>query len=130
MHETRHIEDFAKVAAKGGAKFLAEFNRLVGDKDRLEKLGKDFPEETAMYKAEISDTRIMDPRTALQTELNAFYQEKQFFAEVRAALKRICKPPRPSVERPPLERSKFIRRQLYQHRKDFSSELYESEVNL
>jgi hypothetical protein len=108
-HETQHLKQFEEVAAKLGPQFLAEFNRLTGDPERMEKLARRFPRQTQKYMAETE----LSVRWYVKIEIEAYQQEKRFLADVRAALLRICRrarAPRPTVERPLPERRRLQRR--------------------
>src|SRR5262249_43536271 len=58
VHESEHLEQFNQIAAKLGAAFFAEFQRLEGQEDRLEQLAKRFPKETARYRAATQEAHV------------------------------------------------------------------------
>jgi len=91
-----------QIAAKLGAAFFAEFQRLEGLEDRLEQLAKRFPKETARYRAETQEANVTRNQAA-GMETGALQKEDAFYSEVRAVLDRICPAdvPQPRVARPP-----------------------------
>jgi hypothetical protein len=103
-HETKHIEQFDEIAKKLGAQFFAEFKALQGDAERMEKLRKQFPKETAQYEKKAVNKETVGPRRAAGMEIEALNRELQFYTGVRAALGNICKPHVPDVQRPEPER--------------------------
>ena len=103
-HETKHIEQFDEMAKKWGAQFFAKFKALQGDPERMEKLRKQFPKETAQYQKEAVNKETVGPRRAARMEIEALNRELEFYGKVRAALGKICKPHVPDIERPKPER--------------------------
>jgi hypothetical protein len=112
-HETKHIEQFDEMAKNLGAQFLAEFKALQGDPERMEKLRKQFPKETAQYQKDAVNKETVGPRRAARMEIEALNRELEFYGKVRAALDKICKPHVPEIERPQPERPSS---QMYQPR--------------
>jgi hypothetical protein len=105
-HETEHLEHFEEIAAELGPEFLAEFNALTGDPKRIEKLSRRFLRQTQRYLTET----YLSVGTRVKMEIRAYERAKRFLADVRAALRRICRhprPARPTVERPLPERRGF-----------------------
>jgi len=102
VHESEHLEQFNQIAAKLGAAFFAEFQRLEGQEDRLEQLAKRFPKETARYRAETQEANVTRNQAA-GMETGALQKEDAFYSEVKAVLDRICPAdvPQPRVARPP-----------------------------
>jgi len=126
-HETKHIEQFDEIATKLGAKFFAEFKTLQGDPQRLEKLREQFPKETAQYEKEAVNKETVGPRRAARMEIEALNRELEFYAKVRAAFGRICKPHVPEIERPEPERPSS---QMYQPRTSLVPEIGKSAEKL
>lgn len=126
-HETKHIEQFDEMAKNLGAKFFAEFKALQGDPERMEKLRKQFPKETAQYEKEAVNKETVGPRRAARMEIEALSRELQFYGKVRAALGKICKPHVPDVERPEAEGTAS---QMYQPRTSFVPEVAKSTEKL
>ena len=102
VHESEHLEQFNRMAAKLGAAFFAEFRRLEGQEDRLEQLAKRFPKETAQYRAETQEANVTRNQAAAM-ETGSLQMEDAFYSEVKAVLDRICPAdvPQPRVARPP-----------------------------
>lgn len=127
-HEIQHLEDFDQIARGLGASFFAEFTKLQGDPERLEKLREQFPRETAAYELRAVNKFTLGASKALRFELNAFKREKEFFTKVRAALGRVCTPHVPPEEMPESEQAPRDSAQepVYQPRTSFESELVES----
>jgi hypothetical protein len=103
-HETKHIEQFDEIARKLGPQFFAQFQALQGDPERMEKLRKQFPKETAQYEKEAVNKETVGPRRAARMEIEALNRELEFYGKVRMALDKICKPHVPDIERPQPER--------------------------
>lgn len=108
-HETKHISQFSEVAAQQGTQFGGEFERLTGDKKRMEKLSKGFPRETYGYLRTIHNAHIR-----VQHEIDAYNEEKSFFIDVRNVLERICKPYRTKPGKPTVRRPEFTIPPLHQ----------------
>jgi hypothetical protein len=104
-HETKHIEQFDEIAKSLGTQFFAEFKALQGDPERMEKLRKQFPKETAQYEKVAVNKETVGPRRAARMEIEALSRELEFYGKVRAALGNICKPHVPDIERPQPERA-------------------------
>lgn len=94
LHEQQHRKDFHKVAqgiaSSAGSRFFAEYVRLEGDPERIEKLRKRFPRETDAYVEELSDGRSVKPQTGTDLELAAFARERRFYDALESELNRIC----------------------------------------
>ena len=126
-HETKHIEQFDEIAKNLGTQFFAEFKALQGDPERMEKLRTRFPKETAQYEREAVNKETVGPRKAAQMEIEASNRELQFYAKVRAALGKICKPHVPDMERPEPEPPSS---HMYQPRTTFVPEITKSAEKL
>lgn len=122
-HETKHIEQFDEIAKSLGAQFFAQFKALQGNPERMEKLRKQFPKETAQYEKEAVNKETVGPRRAARMEIEALNRELQFYGKVRAALGKICKPHMPDIERPEPEPPAS---QMYQPRTSFVPEITKS----
>jgi hypothetical protein len=118
-HETKHIEQFDEIAKGLGTQFFAQFKALQGDPERLEKLRKQFPKETAQYEKEAVNKETVGPRRAARMEIEALNRELEFYGKVRAALGKICKPHVADIERPEPERPSS---RMYQPRTTFVPE--------
>jgi hypothetical protein len=125
LHERQHLQQFEDVAASLGAAFLAEFRRLAGQADRMEQLRQRFPRETAEY--ERRRMFQVPASVAIQDELVAHQRNIDFHRAVLEVLSRICRPPQPSADRPPVERS-YRRENLYQGRTEVPVERGEEEL--
>src|SRR5262249_40998695 len=126
-HETKHIEQFDEIAKSLGAQFFAQFKSLQGDPERIEKLRKQFPKETAQYEKEAVNKETVGPRRAARFEIEALNRELEFYGKVRAALSMICKPHVPEIERPEPERPSS---QMYHPRTSFVPDIAKSAEKL
>ncbi|MBL9135484.1 MAG: DUF4157 domain-containing protein [Verrucomicrobiales bacterium] len=125
LHEQRHLQQFDDVAASLGDAFLAEFRRLAGQADRMDQLRRRFPSETAEY--ERRRMFQVPASTAIQDELEAHQRNIDFHRAVLEVLSRICQPPQPTAEPPPVERN-YRRENLYQGRTEIPAERGEEQL--
>ena len=86
LHESRHLEQFDELAGSLGPAFSAEFKKLEGDPQRLEKLRAHFPNETKKY--ESAARGDLSGRVRMETE--AYKVSLDFFQEVRAVWSHLC----------------------------------------
>jgi hypothetical protein len=85
IHETFHIRYGDSLAKSLGKAFLVEWTKLRGDPDRLTKLKAKFPKEVAAF-----DSHWNSASEWAKDEQNSYRWERRFYADVLAALKRIC----------------------------------------
>jgi hypothetical protein len=122
VHERQHVAQHEKVAAELGPAFAAEYNRLVWDEQRMEKLRAKFPRETAQFENKVQ----ADVPYAVQREVEAYAQEKRFYTQIKAALERLCAVPAPTVGSPNIPPVRSKPTPLYQPRTGFEGEVEES----
>ncbi len=98
VHEGQHLEQFDEIAKGLGSAFFAEFKSLERDPERLQKLRKKFPNETAKY----DNAWQRSVSNNVSAETGAYNAERDFYGEVRAAWASVCGPavPTPSVSAP------------------------------
>jgi hypothetical protein len=98
VHEGQHLEQFDDVARSLGAAFFAEFKKLEGDPQRMEKLRTMFPNETTKYENRWQQSVSNN----VHAETGAYTAERDFFTEIRTAWSQVCSPtvPTPDVGPP------------------------------
>jgi len=98
VHEGQHLEQFDRIAKGLGKDFFAEFKKLEGDAQRMEKLRKKFPQETAKYESAWQESVSNN----VQAETESYKAELDFYTEVRSAWSTVCGPnvPTPDVAAP------------------------------
>jgi Domain of unknown function (DUF4157) len=85
VHETFHLRYGESLAKSLGTAFLAEWTKLRGDPDRLNKLEPRFPVEVASFRAHWRSASEW-----AKDEQNSYRWERRFYVDVLTALKRIC----------------------------------------
>ena len=86
VHEGQHLEQFDRIARQLGPAFSEEFKKLEGDPERMEKLRKQFPNETAKYESAWQESVSNN----VQAETESYTAERDFFGEVRTAWSKVC----------------------------------------
>jgi hypothetical protein len=86
VHEGQHLEQFDRIAKQLGSGFFQEFKKLEGDPQRIEKLQKKFPNETAKYES-AWQTSVSNN---VQAETESYTAEREFFGGVRTAWPKVC----------------------------------------
>jgi len=85
VHEIMHSRHATSIARTQSPAFFAEWRRLAGDPDRLDKLRASFPAETAAF-----DAQWNNGHDWAQDEVNSFRWERRFYQSALAALGRLC----------------------------------------
>lgn len=85
VHETMHSRHTDAIARTQGTAFFAEWRRLAGDPDRLDKLRVPFPAEVAAFESQWNSGHDW-----AQDEVNSYRWERRFLVDALAALNRIC----------------------------------------
>jgi hypothetical protein len=85
VHETMHSRHADDMARAQGAAFFAEWNKLRGDPDRLDKLRVAFPAQVASFEAQWKNGHDW-----AQDEVNSYRWERRFLQDALASLNRIC----------------------------------------
>ena len=94
VHAGGRLEQFDEIVKSLGADFFTEFKNLERDPERMEKLKKKFPKETAKYEKEWQQSVPNN----VKAETEAYSAERDFFSEVRAAWSEVCKSAVPAPE--------------------------------
>jgi hypothetical protein len=85
VHETMHARHTDKLAKRQGKAFFADWRKLAGDKDRVDKLRPTYPVEIAAFESD-----WYDGHDWAQDEVHAYTWHRRFLHDVLRVLNRIC----------------------------------------